>query len=521
MTAATKIRISPQQKAIFNWVQDGSGNGIIRACAGSGKTSTMRMAIEYMEGQVGFAVFNKKAQDDANALIRADNATVKTFHAHGFEALRRAFSPLEVEPKKHSLVTEEVGVPAKFWTFTRKLVSLAKGQVVGVLHDEDSGIWEELVDFYGIDQELNDYSEARKNKDSNAAKNALDKAVQEAIDWSKEAFEAHLRFVREHHVIDFDDMLFAALACEEAEIRTYDWVLIDECQDLNGGMRLLAKSMCHKDTRLLAVGDDFQSINGWAGASIGSMSLVQEEFKCKQFPLSVSFRCPKAVVAEASKDVPPGHIEPHKDAPEGIVREMTFDQFIALNDFSSKDVVVCRINKPTVRLALKFIAQGIPCYIVGRDFGKGLSRLATRWKRINTIEELEAQLEEHKLQQTARFLRKKNEAAIVALHDQIDCLLTIMSSLRTGSLIGELQRKIDSMFADEDKKLALSSIHRAKGREWDRVFMLGNNLWLPHPMAKKDWQKDQERFLSYVSKTRAKKELVTVNLSSSDLGGKK
>jgi superfamily I DNA/RNA helicase len=56
----------------------------------------------------------------------------------------------------------------------------------------------------------------------------------------------------------------------------------------------------------------------------------------------------------------------------------------------------------------------------------------------------------------------------------------------------------------------LSSIHRAKGLEAKRVFILRSDL-LPHPMAKSEWAKGQEKNLSYVAKTRAIETLVYVD----------
>jgi DNA helicase-2/ATP-dependent DNA helicase PcrA len=67
--------------------------------------------------------------------------------------------------------------------------------------------------------------------------------------------------------------------------------------------------------------------------------------------------------------------------------------------------------------------------------------------------------------------------------------------------------EIDKIFGDNVGKecVLLSTIHKSKGREWDKV------LWLqtgPSPWAKQDWEIEQEVNLCYVATTRAKKELV-------------
>jgi superfamily I DNA/RNA helicase len=60
-------------------------------------------------------------------------------------------------------------------------------------------------------------------------------------------------------------------------------------------------------------------------------------------------------------------------------------------------------------------------------------------------------------------------------------------------------------------------VHKAKGLEADRVIiLLPDKLPLKFP-RQKEWELKQEMNLKYVALTRAKKELIFVNLSESDL----
>ncbi len=62
--------------------------------------------------------------------------------------------------------------------------------------------------------------------------------------------------------------------------------------------------------------------------------------------------------------------------------------------------------------------------------------------------------------------------------------------------------------ADEEKKLILSTIHSAKGLEWDVVFVIGlAEGRFPHQKAVPGEQWEEERRLLYVAATRAKKQL--------------
>jgi superfamily I DNA/RNA helicase len=59
-------------------------------------------------------------------------------------------------------------------------------------------------------------------------------------------------------------------------------------------------------------------------------------------------------------------------------------------------------------------------------------------------------------------------------------------------------------------------MHRAKGREWPRVFLLDYHARCPSYYAKKPWQIRQEYNLMYVALTRAQKELVFVDTMDPD-----
>ena len=66
---------------------------------------------------------------------------------------------------------------------------------------------------------------------------------------------------------------------------------------------------------------------------------------------------------------------------------------------------------------------------------------------------------------------------------------------------------------DEDEQLVISTIHQAKGLEWDAVMVIGLcEGQFPHPKAMKDERElEEERRLFYVASTRAKKFLYLIH----------
>jgi superfamily I DNA/RNA helicase len=66
--------------------------------------------------------------------------------------------------------------------------------------------------------------------------------------------------------------------------------------------------------------------------------------------------------------------------------------------------------------------------------------------------------------------------------------------------------------------LTLCTIHRSKGREWQRVYLIGRNRYMPSSYARLDWELEQERNLMYVAVTRSKGELVEVRVPEAEPG---
>lgn len=75
--------------------------------------------------------------------------------------------------------------------------------------------------------------------------------------------------------------------------------------------------------------------------------------------------------------------------------------------------------------------------------------------------------------------------------------------------VKDLRNLISNIFSDEVKGILLSTIHKAKGLENDKIFFLSPEL-IPSKYATQPWQYEQEQNLKYVAITRAKSSLVYV-----------
>jgi DNA helicase-2/ATP-dependent DNA helicase PcrA len=315
-------------------------------------------------------------------------------------------------------------------------------------------------------------------------------------------------------VIDFDDMIYAPLAFN-ARFFQVDWVMIDECQDINPARRELARRMLKPGGRLVAVGDSRQAIYGFTGAGADALERIVIEFGCKRLPLTVTYRCPKAVVAYVQQWVK--HIEAHESAPEGCVRAPMLDKvgeglpkprpWFESEGLRAGDAVLCRYTLPLIKQAYNMLRAGRACKVEGREIGKGLENLATRWK-VKSLDVLENRLAKFLAKEVAKAKAADNERAAEEIRDRVASLQVFIERTRTNghNTIEELVLEIQALFADDVKGVpVLCTGHKSKGREWHRVY------WMQTTLRQKnlqDWQLVQEANLKYVMATRAKSELI-------------
>ena len=266
-----------------------------------------------------------------------------------------------------------------------------------------------------------------------------------------------------------------------------------------------------------AVGDDDQSIYGWRGADARSMDLVRQHMHCASLPLSISYRCPRAVVDLARRGpsavggngalsgVP--HIEAAPWAIEGIVEQL---ERARPSQFQAGDMVLCRNKAPLVAFAYRLLRERVKVRVLGREVGQGLinyvETVAARGGLDQPVDDFVAALRAS-TQRAVRFAAAKDdEDAVEAALDREQTILAVVEGTDADSA-ADVVREINAMFGDADpSRVMLSTIHKAKGLEAHRVWFLDHGL-IPSRGAKRDWQRQQEANLWYVAVTRSRREL--------------
>jgi DNA helicase-2/ATP-dependent DNA helicase PcrA len=479
---AVKKRVwSEHQLNCFGEAAVGTENLIIIAVAGSGKTTTGIEMVKRGRGSHIYVAFNKDIADELSS--RGVNG--RTYHSVCWSVVMQAFKAQVDGDKLKKLCLEYLSENDLYLygSFIQRLVGLARNAGVGCLVQDTEEAFINLCAQHDLEPESEDADFGR------------------GIDLARKLLDAS---TAQTNVIDYDDMLYFPIKYNLA-LPKFDRVYVDEAQDTNAIQRAITRKMLKDTSRLFAVGDPAQAIYGFRGADSDSMDLLKAEFKMKEMPLTVTYRCAKSIVEFARQWV--NHIEAAPDAPEGAVHKLgrKWDHKV----FQANDLVVCRVTAPLITLAYKLLTNHVPVTVLGREIGQGLKSLINKMKA-KGIPQLETKLAAWVEREVKKAMDADNESKAQAVKDKADCVSCLIAGLdENHRTIPELLRTIDNLFANKENAVRLATIHKSKGLEAERVFWL-NSSKCPSKWARQEWQKQQEINLCYVAATRAKTDLFLI-----------
>lgn len=151
--------------------------------------------------------------------------------------------------------------------------------------------------------------------------------------------------------------------------------------------------------------------------------------------------------------------------------------------------------------------------MLGRDIGRGLANLTKKICRddSSSITTFLRLLEDWELTQCSIAEANNNPTKADKIRDQSDSLRAVAEGA-SAKTVKNLLSALENLFDRSEGLITLSSIHRAKGLEWDCVIHL--DPWrIPSKWALRDpVQMEQEKNLLYVAETRTKHSLFNLNL---------
>lgn len=457
----------------------------------TGKTTTILEALNHIQWTIGagerglVCAFNKRIAEELTLKLKfVEKIEAKTLHALGFLFLRNAWGDLKVDNdvEKERIDNAIIGRRPQ-WDIiasTRKLMSFAKGAepMIGV-----DGL-EAMAIEQGLDIDPNYEYDARW----------MAQVVRRAMDASLERDDAKR--------ISFDDMIFVPAALNFS-MKLYDWVIVDEAQDMNAAQLTIARGALKDGGHIVIVGDDRQAIYGFRGADTNCLDRLKAELNAEELGLTTTYRCPRNVVAEANKLVEDFYAP--ETAPDGQVIDGTWED--VLEKARPGDAILSRTNAPLVPLCLSFIRKQVPAKIEGRDIGKMLAARAKKMKA-TTVEEFLEKLAKWSSKAISRALASQRnvDAKLQQLEDVRETLEAIADDCES---MPDYYARCEKLFEDIGQSgscIVLSTVHKAKGLEWDRVFILSGTLYCNG----KRTEDREEANIHYVAVTRSKSALMLV-----------
>ena len=524
-------QFTAEQAAVVSAVRDSGRHLLIRATAGSGKTTTLTEAAWHAGPRSVYFVYNRHATAGVAGRLPPD-LPARTLHGHGLGLLVRELQGRrggdapgagpDLQPGKTARLLGDAGLlplpqapgdAAARWALLGALGRAWDTCRELTLNPEDPddralllglSSWPAPDAHPQVSAALRGVLSGGPGSGPGGGADALLlDALRRLPDLSAAAF-------RQGGVIDHADMLWLPLhlGLGRGAVRT---ALVDEAQDLTPLRRAFVEHVAgvraRQPGRVILCGDPEQAIYAYAGADPAGLLNLARELGAQELPLSVSFRCARAVVA-AARTVS-SFITAAPGAPRGAVEHVS----AAGLEVRPGEAVLCRLNAPLLRLALDLLARGVRVHLTGGDLvGRLLdvagAALPPTFTRQQADEGLSAYLTGRleSLERAGAAGDRRARRAAQDLRDLCRCALLLARRVtRRGPAHQEDLRTLLAQLhapptaGTDGAAVTLSTVHRAKGLEWPRVTVLHPELM---PLGGGDPQ--EERCVQFVAFTRAR-----------------
>jgi len=272
---------------------------LVIAGAGSGKTRVLTTRIVYLIEEIGISplhilaiTFTNKAAHEMRSRVvdmlgpSAYKIQMSTFHSFGLTIMREHYKKLGYDKE------------------------------ITILDSDDAlSIIKKIIKDKGYDPKIYN-PKAIKNKISSAKTERMDFeelskfSVSDFDEKVVEIYEQYQQKLFKNNSLDFDDLLLKPIELFETYpdvLKEYQerfqYILIDEYQDINEVQYTLTKMLSMKNKNICAVGDESQSIYAFRGSNYKNILNFEKDYpKCKTILLEQNYRSTKTIL-NAANDV--------------------------------------------------------------------------------------------------------------------------------------------------------------------------------------------------------------------------
>jgi len=504
----------------------------ILAGAGTGKTRTITHRIAYGIAKGYFAAnrimaltYTNRAAGELRARLRGlgiPGVSVKTIHA-------AALSQLDYFWPQYA----GVPAPSVLESKAKLLSEVASGLKINL----DTAAIRELAaeiewrkfSMFSLAEYADRVSTRPKVAGLSAAKNV---EIQAAYEAAKIAAQR----------IDWEDVLVLTLGLLRSEPlalahvqQQYRFYTVDEYQDISPLQHALLELWLGEHSELCVVGDPNQTIYSFTGATSEYLQNFADRYEnAKVVQLTRNYRSTQQVVALANRLTANSQMEPLQSQGEigfaPSVREFSsvaqealsvagdIRELIAAGVRASQIAVLYRVNGQSEAIENALSSQGVGYQVRGgeRFFARPEIQAAMRSIRAESLIDTGKSLFES-VSQICRThgwqaMPPTDVNANLDRWEALNALISIVEELPEGSTLADFAKELDERQRSQHEPIkeavTLSTIHAAKGLEWQSVFVVGvSEGHLPISYAKTDREIYEERRLLYVALTRARKDL--------------
>lgn len=505
-----KVTYSEYQKSFFTACTDlliedcNLDNILLAAVAGSGKTFSIVECIKFFprHAKIHFFAFNKSIAEELK--VKMPKANVTTIHSYGMRMLQTLGIKLKVDSNKYWSIAEEAIKDCNPEFTTKKEKNRFAYNML------------KLYDLFRVN--LLELTDDKKLDRDTITQLCLNNGIEESLQlynvfcvfWVlQKKYNAQMlkkSSTGKEFKIDFTDMIYLPVQFQKSlQFPKNDIVIGDEVQDWSVCQQAIV-SLAKGNGKSIMVGDEKQSIYLFAGADAKAWKKLETQEKTVKMPLSVCYRCAKAIVEKARSVY--DHILPYEEQIEGeVIEGDSADVFEA----NAGDFVLCRNTRPLISLWYEFTVLGKKSYIKGDETKKELLKLVESVSEKNIedgLSHLDYKLQclhEKVLQQG---LEPEKNYSYCNFMEQIECIRILIEKSDDVCNMSDLYSILENVFSgDNSEKICLMTMHKSKGLESDNVYIIRLDL-LPSRYAQTEEQLLQEKNLKYVAFTRAKKKLV-------------
>lgn len=353
-----------------------------------------------------------------------------------------------------------------------------------------------IIGFYGI--------EINTKLDLEWAANSLRRLNNETL----------IRF-HEKHQITLDEQIYMPWALDLRDPFPWDWIFVDECQDLSPLRIDLLRRLSKPTTRFLFVGDNDQSIYGWTGADPRCFGRIQREFAPISFQLTSTFRCSHAVTELAQGYVP--SITAFKSNLQGEV--LKFPNGGPLPELKSGDAILSRLKSGLIGIAIRLIRDGKKFQgFEGLLDEKMLEQLQQIYEDQNSSLSLSLRLSRIAIVVEDDIDTNGCSSEKVELYDLAVALKSLSEAFPAIRDFLGLRNQLYEVCKGTSEGPLLSTIHKQKGAEFNNVLIVDFSLLPLVWPGQQDWEFEQELNLVYVAISRAKDKLFLYDLEQTPVG---